>query len=193
MSQGICTVGDCGKTEQLRRGMCNQHYLKWWYAQPPSCSRSRCADDGGCDGIATRRGLCEKHYRRLMRAERGEQIRATRAAWRERNREHVRAVYADWEKRNPGKVSLRDRRNKGRRRATVGVPDPLNYEQILVKHGMTCHICLGEIGSAADLHFDHVIPLARGGRHAYGNVLPSHRSCNLRKGTRLMAELSGRG
>lgn len=35
---------------------------------------------------------------------------------------------------------------------------------------------------------DHVIPLARGGRHAEGNLLPACRSCNSSKGDKLLIE-----
>lgn len=148
-----------------------------------------CFDDEGCDEPATRKGRCEKHYRRRQRAENGDKIQATRRIWRDRTRDERNAVYRAWEKANPEKVSLRDRRNKARRRVTIGTPDPLNYERILAEHGMVCHICDGEISAMAELHFDHVIPLARGGAHSYDNVRPSHKLCNLRKGTLLMSEL----
>lgn len=41
--------------------------------------------------------------------------------------------------------------------------------------------------AAADT-IDHVIPLARGGRHAEGNLAPACRSCNSSKGDKLMIE-----
>lgn len=61
----------------------------------------------------------------------------------------------------------------------------MDYAAILAEHGMTCHICTGEIESLTDLHFDHVIPLARGGEHSAANIRPSHAVCNLRKGARI--------
>ncbi len=42
---------------------------------------------------------------------------------------------------------------------------------------------------AGDLHFDHVIPRARDGRHVQENIRPSHAKCNLRKSNKLMSEL----
>ena len=151
---------------------------------------TQCAT-GDCDRAATRKGLCEACYRRAARAseDNGLRIRARQGDWLERTRERRRAQFREWEKRNPEKVSLRDRRSKARRRVIIGTPDPLNYERILDEHGMTCHLCGDEIASLADLHFDHVIPLARGGAHSYENVRPSHKRCNLRKGTKLMSEL----
>jgi len=37
-----------------------------------------------------------------------------------------------------------------------------------------------------DLHFDHVIPLSKGGPHTYDNIRPAHSWCNMRKGTKLL-------
>ncbi|QOH59936.1 hypothetical protein C6Y44_27815 (plasmid) [Rhodococcus rhodochrous] len=48
---------------------------------------------------------------------------------------------------------------------------------------MVCHLCGGDIDSWPDLHFDHVVPLARGGEHSNDNLRPAHAGCNLRKGS----------
>lgn len=37
-------------------------------------------------------------------------------------------------------------------------------------------------------HLDHVVPIARGGRHGIGNLLPACAQCNLSKGSRLLAD-----
>ncbi len=52
---------------------------------------------------------------------------------------------------------------------------------------MVCHICGDAIPGLEELHFDHVIPLIKGGPHVAENVRPSHAGCNLRKGARLIA------
>jgi 5-methylcytosine-specific restriction endonuclease McrA len=183
-----CAVDRCTKTSRTR-GWCPMHYARWLKTgstDEPVRTVALCGEPD-CDAAATRRGLCEMHYRRIRWAENGEQIRATQAAWRGQNRERLTALYRDWERRNPEKVSLRDRQNKGRRRATISSPDPVNYARILVEHGMVCHICAEQIPSLDDLEFDHVIPLARGGAHSVENIRPSHSSCNRRKGAKLPA------
>lgn len=38
----------------------------------------------------------------------------------------------------------------------------------------------------AEMHLDHVIPLSRGGRHAYNNVQMLCRLCNQRKGAKVL-------
>lgn len=85
-----------------------------------------------------------------------------------------------WRREHPEQWALRNRENQRRRRARD--EDPVDYAAILAEHGMVCHICGGEIASLADLHMEHVIPLARGGRHHRNNIRPAHALCNLRKG-----------
>lgn len=46
-----------------------------------------------------------------------------------------------------------------------------------------CHICQHP-ADESNWHLEHVIPLAQGGEHSYGNVAVSHPKCNLRKGSR---------
>lgn len=110
--------------------------------------------------------------------------------WRRKYPERAKAASNAWRAVNPDSVSL-SRRQAGQRRRAVakGVQvDPLgidDFRAILVKHGMVCHICRGAISSLADLHFDHVIPLALGGPHTVDNIRPSHGVCNLRKGNRI--------
>lgn len=62
----------------------------------------------------------------------------------------------------------------------------VDYAAILADHGMVCHICGGAIDSLDDLHFDHVIPLVKGGAHSQDNVRPSHALCNMRKSDKIL-------
>lgn len=50
-----------------------------------------------------------------------------------------------------------------------------------------CYLCGCLL--AADVHLDHIVPLARGGAHSSANLAPTHDVCNLRKGDRLLSEL----
>jgi 5-methylcytosine-specific restriction endonuclease McrA len=197
-----CSHGTCDRPAE-RGGMCGAHHQRQLAGKPldvPIQARltgipyernvgSQCSD-GECEDAATRKGLCDKHYRRVRRIENGDQIRATIQAWRDRTRDERRAVFRAWEKANPEKVRMRSRSSEARRRVVIGHPDPVNYERVLAEHGMACHICSGDIPTVADLHFDHVIPLARHGRHTPSNIRPAHKICNLRKGTKLMSELT---
>lgn len=97
----------------------------------------------------------------------------------------VRESLARWRAENPVQASLRNREYlRARRAKTAG--GKVDYAAILVEFGMVCHICSGEIESFTDLHMDHVVPLARGGRHEAANIRPAHAFCNLHKGARLL-------
>jgi 5-methylcytosine-specific restriction endonuclease McrA len=58
--------------------------------------------------------------------------------------------------------------------------DPI---QLLEMHQGLCGICGETITDA--FHVDHVMPLSRGGLHAYRNAQPAHPGCNMRKHDRL--------
>lgn len=75
--------------------------------------------------------------------------------------------------RRTEKGSYRDTRRMGR-----------FYKDVLERDGMICHICGKKIQSRSDLHFDHVIPLSKGGLHVIENVRPAHALCNRRKAAR---------
>lgn len=109
--------------------------------------------------------------------------------WREKHPKRAAESHQRWIDANPERANLIRRNASGRRRArkkaqAVGVVD---YTAILERVGMFCHICKTDIPSMKDLHFDHVIPLAKGGPHSEENILPAHSTCNLRKGAKLAA------
>jgi len=121
-------------------------------------------------------------------------------AWREANPERWAAWCAQdsaravenarqWALANPERASLNSRRaaNKRRARKRDQSAGPIDYAAVLAEHGMICHICTEDIPSLDVLHFDHVIPLSKGGPHIAENIRPSHALCNLRKGARLLA------
>lgn len=100
----------------------------------------------------------------------------------------ARARSRKWAKDNPERVSINARRSANKRRALMAEQSdgPVDYAAILERDGMVCHICGGDIPSLSDLHFDHVFPLSKGGAHSYDNIKPSHASCNMRKGAKIL-------
>lgn len=89
-----------------------------------------------------------------------------------------------WREANPERMAAVNREAQSRRRAGGG--EKVDYEAILSEHGMVCHICTDDIAGRGDLHFDHVVPLAKGGPHIASNIRPSHAACNLRKRARIL-------
>lgn len=48
-----------------------------------------------------------------------------------------------------------------------------------------CGICAAPVDPASPWEIDHIIPISKGGPHAYANVQLSHRTCNRSKSARL--------
>lgn len=70
-------------------------------------------------------------------------------------------------------------------------------KDILNTYGNDCHICNSPIdmnaprwtasqGWEMSLHFDHVIPISKGGANSIENVRPSHAICNIKKSDSLL-------
>lgn len=177
--------------------------------------RSQCPTEGcnGTVGARSNHGVCSKCYKRQWHeanwertyraqverrnADRGAYLEKSRAYYIA-NRAHIlkrmRAAYADdptagraqsrkWAKENPIRRREHELRRRARKRETQ--TEAVRYDVILAEFGMVCHICGGDIASRDELHFDHVIPLAKSGTHTYDNIRPSHASCNMHKHTSL--------
>lgn len=97
------------------------------------------------------------------------------------NPERTRSYKRAWAKRNPAKVQeLRMRYNAQKVAATI---ETVDYEAIYRRDKGICHICQNPVPRSR-LHFDHVIPLSKGGPHSMENIKVSHARCNMRKGNR---------
>jgi 5-methylcytosine-specific restriction endonuclease McrA len=105
-----------------------------------------------------------------------------------RNKEVQAARRSSWKKKNFMKV----REYSRRRDSWMSGADPIDYAAILDRDGWICHLCGGDILSKEELHFDHVIPLSRGGKHAIDNIRPAHARCNWGKNDRLPGEAKAR-
>lgn len=209
MAESTCTVDGCEKQlGRWRARECEMHYYRMrrhgTYDKPPD----RTCDL--CDRRHFGRGLCQRHYIQKRRTDPARPrciepdcARAADTRSRcgyhyslrhlpevvERRRPRAAAASAKWRRENPERFALVRRENKHRRRAIErgGQVGKADYAAILVEHGMVCHICTEAIASLDDLHFDHVIPLAKGGPHAAENIRPAHAICNIRKSARLLA------
>jgi predicted nucleic acid-binding Zn ribbon protein len=93
----------------------------------------------------------------------------------------------DWSRRNPAryqtiKAAARVRRHY--RLATSPGVSPRDWQRTLNRFQGRCAYCNNPTPLP---HMDHVIPLARGGLHQIGNVLPACPDCNMHKGSKLLA------
>lgn len=112
----------------------------------------------------------------------GERIRAKRltpeakAAQRERNRA--------WRAANPEKSRENCRRQQAVRWFSAKA-NPVSYDAVFERYAGMCYLCLEPVDRRT-AHFDHVIPLSKGGSHFFENIRPTHPACNLRKGCRIV-------
>jgi hypothetical protein len=120
----------------------------------------------------------------------------SRLSWLERywadpvNAEKKREYDRRWAAENKPKRAAKEARRRARKRESEG-----NYtaEEFLAKvaaYKGRCHWCGKRIEGTPQA--DHVIALARGGANDIGNIVPSCKSCNFRKHTKLPWEFNGR-
>jgi 5-methylcytosine-specific restriction endonuclease McrA len=180
----VCSIDGCGRSRRVGgHGWCHSHYRNWRLYGDPEAKPIRPAKYAP-EERKQRQLDAAKRYRESHR----EQELARYREYRQVNWEQVRDAMYDWRRRNSGQWHAIVYAARLRRLELIG-PDAeeVDREAILAEFGMVCHICGGVIESRADLEFDHVIPIARGGREAYDNIRPSHMVCNRRKGAKLLA------
>jgi 5-methylcytosine-specific restriction endonuclease McrA len=77
---------------------------------------------------------------------------------------------------------------RGRHRAPYGHnPVGLSKQRLFARDRHLCAYC-GNRGPESELTVEHIVPVSRGGRHEWGNVVTACRSCNTRKGSRTPEE-----
>jgi 5-methylcytosine-specific restriction endonuclease McrA len=134
-----------------------------------------------------------KKYAQLHRAE---AVARTRK-WQMANAEKAKAAYknyydntADYQKDRRAKYLQnnleRHASAQHKRRAKLkqnGVFD-ISIKELKRLYSAHCFYC----GSKGPITLDHIIPIARGGRHSIGNLIAACRSCNSSKNDRLIVE-----
>lgn len=164
------------------------------------CARGQCVE---CAHKATRnwydrnraqkRALDQKRIQkkrisdRAWRVANAQEAADTTRQWRIANPE--RAIAADRNKRaaKPAKYRLISRLNGHVRRAriTFQEPDTVSADEIaelLIKQRRRCAICGKPLRGGFEV--DHIVPIARRGRHSRRNLQLVHGRCNRKKGAR---------
>lgn len=129
------------------------------------------------------RGTCKDCHRAQIRRweEAHPDHKAARSLrWRARDPEAFRRSHRAWRLRNPEKT--RDKDHRRRMAEQTATSEVLAWIRELL--GMPCGYC----GATEDIQVDHVVPLARGGKHEIDNLAPACRSCNASKKDKLLSE-----
>jgi predicted nucleic acid-binding Zn ribbon protein len=122
-----------------------------------------------------------------------EAIYARQNAWARANHERHRAYQRKYQRQyaiaNPEKRRLNAANRDAQKRSNGGGAlhiSERDWYRILLSYGHRCAYCGAEPDER--LQVEHIIPLARGGRHSIGNVVPACAACNCSKSDRLLME-----
>jgi hypothetical protein len=116
-------------------------------------------------------------YRRKYYAENKEAISERHREYCATNRERITELSRNWRRNNPEKDTLISERRRARKKS---LPDDFTEAQMLKTLDFFGGCAL--TGATADIHWDHVIPLATGhGGTTYGNMIPLRSNLNLSK------------
>lgn len=113
-------------------------------------------------------------------------------AKRDKNRAKYNEWSRNWKKKHPEYKAKRVAYEAKRRALTNGcqVESALVnqfIENVRAREVAVCVYCDSEI-PASTVHFDHIVPLSRGGAHIITNICVSCPSCNLKKRAKLIGE-----
>jgi 5-methylcytosine-specific restriction endonuclease McrA len=132
------------------------------------------------DELAERKLAYHRAYKRQWRQRFPERIREYRRRARDRDPERFAEYSRRWVERHPERARARGDVQNNRRRARKAGNDTRVVTAADMAHirRQPCCAC----GAPGPSTVDHLIPVARGGRHAIGNLIPLCRRCNPSKG-----------
>lgn len=99
--------------------------------------------------------------------------------------EHRRAYAKRYQAENPERMRAIRLKRRGRIRAASFAFTELDWARLLRRYGYACAYCGVR---RDDLQREHVVPLARGGSHGIGNIVPACPPCNYAKKDKLLIE-----
>jgi len=127
----------------------------------------------------------EAEYARKRRATHPE-VRERDKQWAVNNPDKFRAYRQKWisdPENYQRKLIMNAKRRAIKRGVAINDFTIDDWNVVLCQHEYRCVYCGKEFPTLTQ---DHVIPLSRGGNHTKDNIVPACRSCNSRKGNRLI-------
>lgn len=141
----------------------------------------------------------EKELQRSARyrLDNAESAKESQKKYRESNPEKRRCAVSKWEKNNKAKILItkqkyresnpekfRDYCNSRRAKKLSNGVFKIATKELKKLYESPCLYC----GSIESIQADHVVPIARGGTHSIGNLVPACARCNQSKGSKLLTE-----
>lgn len=194
--KGACVGPECARPAETG-GMCKSHdsQMRRKGALSPISRKPRPVVDGKrqcrlCDEWLPLDAFAHAHNTVAgVKTACRECCKVEMSAWKAANPTY----FTEWHKANPDSRMLY---LQWRRAALKGrEAERVQRREVFERDEWKCGLCGGEIDpdlrwpDPGSVTLDHIVPLARGGGHTYGNTQAAHASCNMRKGDRLDSEL----
>lgn len=119
-----------------------------------------------------------------------EAAKARASEWNKANKERRKEICKKSDKKHPeNRVNVQNRRRERMisNRDSSSKEIVIYMRRIRKKGTAKCYYCLRKI-SGSRIHFDHIIPLAKGGRHSISNICVSCDTCNFSKNAKHLGE-----
>lgn len=206
----VCSAEGCDSLGRAR-GLCSMHYqrlMKTGSVEPPkrytpeeakrrSQESQQAYKERNRELIRKRardryqaNAEAERERNRRYHALNADKVAELNRRWRAANRERHHELTKKWYRENPERAAEIWRDKSGRRREQIKSTrtGPIDYQRLLEESQMICYLCNESLpGEGGLIHWDHVIPLSRGGTHTQDNIRPTHEPCNLKKGAKILA------
>lgn len=114
---------------------------------------------------------------------------AKRRAHYQANRETYCKKAAAYAKKNPHVPSAANARRRSRIALTIGFPEQIAEFMATVRNRkhVRCYFCKERV-AGSKVHFDHIVPLSKGGGHTISNLCAACPRCNLTKQAKLLGD-----
>lgn len=126
-----------------------------------------------------------EYRKRHLRPEVKAYMRAYQPVWNAAHPEKRLEYERRYIEKNRERVNAKVKRRSHRKRTAVGSYTETQWQARLALWGWRCYLC-----GAPWEHMDHVIPVALGGSNWPANLRPICASCNSRKGSKRLADLT---